>query len=142
MIQHRALAAVDGTEASTRAVMVAARMVKAAEAELVVLTAVPVSRHMVLTANMDERSIQRNLERTGQEALTTALTLLTRERVGAMFKVVYGPPAEAILAEVESSRAELVIMGRGSRTEPRDFLLGSVSDRVARHVKVPILLVP
>jgi nucleotide-binding universal stress UspA family protein len=33
-------------------------------------------------------------------------------------------------------------MGRRSRYEPKDLVLGSVSDRVARHVKVPILLVP
>jgi nucleotide-binding universal stress UspA family protein len=97
---------------------------------------------MVLTANMDERSIQRNLERSGQESLASALALLKQEQVGAVVKVIYGPPAEVILAEVQSSRADLVVMGRGNRTEPTDFLLGSVSDRVARNVKVPILLVP
>jgi nucleotide-binding universal stress UspA family protein len=122
--------------------VVAAQLAKTSGAELVVLTAVSVPQHMVLTANMDERSIQRNLERAAQESLASALELLKQEQVGAEVKVVYGPPAEVILAEVETSRADLVVMGRGSRTEPRDFLLGRVSDRVARTVKVPILLVP
>ncbi len=62
--------------------------------------------------------------------------------VGAEVKVVVGPPAETILAEIEASGADLVVMGRRSRYEPKDLILGSVSYRVSRHVKVPILLVP
>jgi nucleotide-binding universal stress UspA family protein len=142
LIRHRALVAVDGTDAAARAVRTAAQLAKASEAELVLLTAVSVPQHIVLTANMDERSIHHYLERTAQESLTGAVAVLRQEGVGAEVKVVYGPPAETILAEVNSSRADLVVMGRGSRTEPKDFLLGSVSDRVARNVKVPILLVP
>jgi nucleotide-binding universal stress UspA family protein len=142
LIIHRVLAATDGTEASLRGVVVAAQLVATIHAEFVLLTAVSVPQHMVLTANMDERSIHQYLERTAQEALAPALDLLRREGVGAEVKLVYGPPPETILTEVETSRADLVVMGRGSRTEPKDFLLGSVSDRVARNVKVPILLVP
>ena len=33
-------------------------------------------------------------------------------------------------------------MGRRGRDEPKDLVLGSVSDRVARNIAVPILLVP
>ncbi len=142
MIKHRALAAVDETEASARAVLVAAQLVGTSGAELILLTAVSVPQHMILTANMDERGIHVYLERTAQESLASALAILRQEGVGAEVKVVYGPPAETILAEIESIPADLVVMGRGSRTEPKDFLLGSVSDRVARSVKVPILLVP
>lgn len=142
MIIHRVLAATDGTEAAVRGVAAAAELVGSSHAEFVLLTAVSVPQHMVLTANMDERSIHQYLERTAQEVLTSALDVLRREGVGAEVKVVFGPPPETILAEVEATRADLVVMGRGSRTEPKDFLLGSVSDRVARNVKVPILLVP
>ncbi len=142
MIIHRILAVTDGTEASLRGVLAAAQLVEEIHAEFVLLTAVPVQQHMILTANMDERSIHQYLERTAQETLTSALDVLRREGVGAEVKVVYGPPPETILAEIETSRADLVVMGRGSRTEPKDFLLGSASDRVARSVRVPILLVP
>ena len=47
--------------------------------------------------------------------LTSALDVLRREGVGAEVKVVVGPPPETILAEVETSRADLVVMGRRSR---------------------------
>jgi nucleotide-binding universal stress UspA family protein len=42
----------------------------------------------------------------------------------------------------DSSGADLIVMGRRSRYEPKDLVLGSVSYRVAHHVKAPILLVP
>ena len=56
--------------------------------------------------------------------------------------MVVGPIPESILLEIEDRGVDLVVMGRRGRDEPKDLLLGSVSDRVARHVKVPILLVP
>ncbi|MFH0915333.1 MAG: universal stress protein [bacterium] len=142
MIFHRILAATDGTEASLRGVEAAAQMVARYQAEFILLTAVSVPQHVVLAANMDERTIQRYVERMAQEALGSAIDALRREGVGAEVKVVFGPPPETILAEIKSSGADLVVMGRRSRDEPKDLVLGSVSDRVARNVRVPILLVP
>ena len=142
MIFDRILAATDGTEASLRGVEAAAQLVARYQAEFVLLTAVSVPQHVVLAANMDERTIEAFVERMAQESLGSALEVLRRENVGAEVKVVIGPPPETILAEIEASRADLVVMGRRSRHEPKDLVLGSVSDRVARHVKVPILLVP
>ena len=45
-------------------------------------------------------------------------------------------------AEAAALGADLVVMGRNSRYEPKDLILGSVSYRVARHARVPVLLVP
>ena len=64
MIIHRVLAATDGTESSVRGVLVAAELVKEILAEFVLLTVVPVPQHMILTANMDERSFRINFELT------------------------------------------------------------------------------
>ena len=142
MIFNRILAVTDGTEASLRGVEAAAQMVARYQAEFILLTAVSVRQHVVLAANMDERTIQKYVERMAQEALGSAIHALRRDGVGAEVKVVFGSPVETILAEIEISLADLVVMGRRSRDEPMDLVLGSVSDRVARHVKVPILLVP
>jgi nucleotide-binding universal stress UspA family protein len=142
VIFDRILAATDGAEASLRGVEAAAQMVARYQAEFVLLTAVSMPQHVVLAANMDERTIEAYVERMAQESLGSALEVLRRENVGAEVKVVIGPPPETILAEIEASHADLVVMGRRSRHEPKDLVLGSVSDRVARHVKVPILLVP
>ena len=142
MIFSRILAATDGTEASLRGLEVAAAMVTACQCEFILLTAVSVPQHVVLTANMDQRAVQSYVERSARSSLSAAVQLLRSKGVGAEVKVVIGPPAESILAEIEASGADLVIMGRRSRQEPKDLILGTVSYRVSRHVRVPILLVP
>jgi nucleotide-binding universal stress UspA family protein len=142
LIFQRILAATDGTEASLRGVEAAAQIAVRYQAEFILLTAVSVPQHVVLAANMDERTIEKYVERMAQEALGSAVAALRSEGVGAEVKVVFGQAPETILAEIETSGADLVVMGRRSRNEPKDLVLGSVSDRVARHVKVPILLVP
>jgi len=142
VIFRRILAATDGTEASLRGVETAVRLVGLCQAEFILVTAVCVPQHVVVAATMDERTIELYLERMAQEALGSALAVLSREGVGAEVKVVFGSPLETILAEIETSRADLVVMGRRSRNEPKDLVLGSISDRVARQIRVPILLVP
>ena len=142
VIFTRILAATDGTEVALRGVEMAARMAARDNAEFLLLTAISLPQHLVLSANMGQRSVHGVAERMAQESLTPALAVLERWGVGAEVKMVIGPPAESILAEIETSGADLVIMGRRTRVEPKDLILGDVSYRVARRVAVPILLVP
>jgi nucleotide-binding universal stress UspA family protein len=142
LIFDRILVAVDGTDVSLRGVKVAAEMVARYNSELILLTVVSVPQHLVLSATMDQRTIGTYIERLAHGSLATSMAVLRETGVGAEVKAVVGPPAETILAEIESSRADLVVMGRRSRYEPKDLILGSVSYRVSRHVRVPILLVP
>jgi nucleotide-binding universal stress UspA family protein len=142
LIFGRILAAIDGTEASIRGVEVAAQVAARYGSEFILLTAVSVPQHMVLASTMDQRTIEGYVERMAQEAVGPATEVLRRLKVGAEVKALVGPAAEVILGEMESLGADLVVMGRNSRYEPKDLILGSVSYRVARHARVPVLLVP
>jgi len=142
LIFARILAATDGTEASLRGVEAAANMVAACQSEFILLTVVSVPQHVVLAANMDQRAVEKYVEQMARSTLGSAVELLRRKRIGAEVKAVVGPAAETILSEIEASGADLVVMGRRGRQEPRDLILGSVSYRVSRHVRIPILLVP
>ena len=142
LIFDRILAAVDGTDVSLRGVRVAAEMVARYGSEFVLLTVVSVPQQLMLSATMDQRAIGSYIERLAQGSLAPAMDLLRAQGIGAEVKAVVGPPAETILSEIEVCRADLLVMGRRSRYEPKDLILGSVSYRVSRHVRVPILLVP
>jgi nucleotide-binding universal stress UspA family protein len=131
----------DGTEASLRALRIATQLVARYDAELVVVTAVPVPDWLA-RQNMEHGAIERYVEGIAQKYLEEPLGLLREQTVGAEIRVVVGPVAESLVTEIEASGADLVVMGRRGRDEPKDLLLGSISDRVARHLKVPILLVP
>jgi nucleotide-binding universal stress UspA family protein len=138
----RVLATSDGTEAALRGVEVAAQLAERFQCELLVVTAVALPQHVALAATMDHRSIDAYVERMAQVAIAPTVEVLRRLGVGAEIKAIVGPAPEVILGELASSGADLVVMGRRSRYEPKDLILGSVSYRVARHVPVPILLVP
>ena len=68
-----------------------------------------------------------------------------RAQLGQMLEVAEvrkHRPEQEILAAAASHRADLVVMGtRGHRGVQR-FMLGSVSERVARACPVPVLIVP
>ena len=141
MVFTRIIAPTDGTEASLRGLEVAVELVVRYAAELVVVTAVSVPDWLA-RQSMEPGAIESYVEGNAQKVFESALSLLRQSGVGAAMRVVVGPAAESLLAEIERSHADLVVMGRRGRDEPKDLLLGTVSDRVARHVKVPILLVP
>jgi nucleotide-binding universal stress UspA family protein len=142
LIFARILVATDGTDVALRGVETAAKMAARDQAEILLLTVISMPQHVAMRVSADHRTIQVYVERMAQECLHSAVDLLSRMGVGAEAKAVVGEPAETILAEIEASAADLVVMGRRSRYEPKDIILGSVSYRVSRHVKVPILLVP
>jgi len=142
VIFERILATTDGSEGALRGVEVAAQVVARYQCEFIVISVVAIPQHVALAATMDQRAIAGYVERMAQESLRPATDLLCRMGVGAEIKALVGSAPEVILAEVTASRADLVVMGRSDRYEPKDLILGSVSNRVARHVTVPILLVP
>jgi nucleotide-binding universal stress UspA family protein len=141
VIFNRIFVPTDGTEASLRGLEVAMRLAADHQAELAVLTVVPVPDWLA-RQNMEQGAMEAYVEGIARKTLEGALDLLVAEKMGAEVKVVVGPAAESLVAEIVRSGADLVVMGRRARNDPKDLLLGSVSDRVARHVKVPILLVP
>lgn len=141
MVFTRVIVPTDGTEASLRGLAIAVELVVRYAAELVVITAVSVPEWLA-RQNMEDGGIESYVETNAQKVFEGAVALLRSAGVGAELKVVVGPAPESLLAEIESSHADLVVMGRRGRDDPLDLVLGSVSDRVARHVKVPILLVP
>ncbi|MBC7293481.1 MAG: universal stress protein, partial [Thermoleophilia bacterium] len=123
---RRILVATDGTDASLRGVDVAAQVAQQYGSELLLFTVV--SLPQALAANMGEQGISDYVERVGREALAPSLARLRALGIGAEVKIVVGPPAETILAEADNICADLVVMGRRSRMEPKDLVLGSVSD--------------
>lgn len=57
-------------------------------------------------------------------------------------ELVQGSSAETILRHADSLGASLIIMGTHGHGKLYHLLLGSVSNSVLKHAKVPVLLVP
>lgn len=74
-----------------------------------------------------------------EEAKQLARSLPASVRVESV--VAVGNAADEIAAHASSTRAELVLMGRGGGRAIRDVFLGSTAERVIRRGQLPILVV-
>lgn len=81
------------------------------------------------------------IEAAAQQALDSTVAR-TRERLqGAEALLLRGQPANEILAAIERTKADLVVIGTHGRHGLGRFLLGSVAEKVVRASPVPVLTV-
>ena len=86
-------------------------------------------------------SFEKYLEEIGKEALAYATKI--GEEAGVKVEPVFrkGRPAEEILEYAEENNIGLIIMGTQGLTGLKKFLIGSVTEKVLRHSKVPVMIV-
>ena len=84
--------------------------------------------------------LQVEMEEDAKEVATEAAQLFLDRGRNARALVVRGEAAEAILDTAESESADLIVMGRRGLGRLQGLLVGSVSERVARHASVPVFL--
>lgn len=76
-----------------------------------------------------------------QEILEKAKENLSAGSIAFTEKTVWGEPANEIIQEAEQGNYDLIVIGSRGLGEIKSWLLGSVSQRVVRHCKRPVLLV-
>ncbi|HWA88748.1 MAG TPA: universal stress protein [Rhizomicrobium sp.] len=137
------VAAVDGSDHSTRALEFAAKLAASFRAELVIVT---VSQRMVdeelrRFGRIESATIGDILE---QEAAALLLAAKTRaEALGAArisTAAEEGDPAAALLEHTRGTDA--LVIGRRGRGRLAGLLLGSVSQKLAALSPVPVTIVP
>jgi nucleotide-binding universal stress UspA family protein len=135
----RILAATDFSDASRRALALAAALAREAGAALTVVHVCEVPGYR------DEGPIPYDfatpLVANAQARLDEALSALERECPGVKGVLKLGTPWQEILATVPEVRADLVVMGTQGRRGVAHALLGSVAERVLRLSPVPVLTV-
>lgn len=139
----RMLAAVDGSEASTRAVEFAADLAAKFQAELVLVCVVgreALPDFAVMDVQLDQvRGGAGEAGGVGHFAESVARDALAKARKQAAARgaesirteVGFGDPAQEILKFQEQTGAELIVVGSRGRGRLAGLLLGSVSQKVA-----------
>ncbi len=136
----RILVPVDGSPGSERGLALAAALADGLDAEIMVVVAFnpPVTVRRRGTIATEEA--QSEMERDARELAEEATTLLVERGLRARGVAAEGDPVEAILESAERERADLIVMGRRGLGRLQGLLVGSVSERVARHAEIPVLL--
>jgi nucleotide-binding universal stress UspA family protein len=144
----RALIGVDASPVATRVVEAAATFPLPPETELMLATVLPSQEALVGAAPLVWTSLSGELDNILKSAVIEAedrLRALARvlqdrgENVAA--EVLRGDPATALISHVDSEEADLAIVGSHGEGGVDRFLLGSVSERLARHARSSVLVV-
>lgn len=141
---RRILVATDGSEASIGACRQVAGLLDPGEAEVRLIAVL--SSGLQAAAYDGYPHDDAAAERAAQAAVEAAVGVSRDLLEDAGFRVQvthrFGNPPDGILAEIEEWAPDLVVMGRRGLGFPARWLMGSVSDRVLRSARCPVLLVP
>jgi nucleotide-binding universal stress UspA family protein len=130
----------DGSDHARRAFEYGVEISKRFEARLQLIS---VARHAEHAETHDERDDSRRQARHFYEVAASELIESSAKRgVRAELVIVEGGhPAEAIVDTARKLGADLIVVGRRGLSGMTRFLIGSVSDRVARYAHCPVLLI-
>ena len=141
------LVAVDGSDASVRAIDTAIELAKQFGATLHMLHVV---REMQVPSNIGRLEDMEKMQRQRHEALTAVGDqIVTQAKRKAQSKgvsavesdIATGDPASAIIKYAEKNKDDLIIMGSRGLGQVEGMLMGSVSRKVANIAKAACMVV-
>lgn len=146
---EKVLVAVDGSEPSGRAVSFASELLRGRDVEVTVLYVVEEPGYVGVWADglmspeviVTPPEIRKELESRAERVLEEARSAMEGKGLKVRTRVRWGNPAAEIIDEARTGDHDLVVLGTHGHGALRGFLMGSVSDRVARHANCPVLLV-
>lgn len=137
---RRILVPVDASEGSQLGMAWADLIAETIGAEIIVVVAFNPPITIRRRGLLQTEHLQVEMEEDAKEVATEAAQLFLDRGRNARALVVRGEAAEAILETAESESVDLIVMGRRGLGKLRGLLVGSVSERVARHASVPVFL--
>jgi nucleotide-binding universal stress UspA family protein len=146
-VYRRIVVGTDGSSTADRAVDAAGDLARISGAEVQVVTAYRPVRAAVMagvSATGDALVPARlgNDERVAaEEVVRRARERLECNGVVAHSAARLGEPADALLAVAEEQDADLLVVGNRGLAGVRDYLLGTVADRVAHHASCSVFIV-
>src|SRR5690349_6148009 len=132
------LVALDGSPDASAALQHAASLARDQHARLVVMTVTPPP--MMYGGFGSGATVVANLESSFLKELDEAVRALPPD-VGVQSRATRGQAARRILEVAEDCNADLIVMGFHGHGRLHRAFRGSVSDKVARESKRPVLLV-
>jgi len=137
------LLATDGSEQAVLAAELVARFLPpGTRVELLTVLSLSLSTFGYMGELSDAKQRHAQIEEATAEATSRSREIL--EQAGHVIKVRHrlGNPPDEVLAEIERTGPDLVVVGRRGLGRTASLVLGSVSASLLRHSRVPVLVVP
>jgi len=139
MLKNLAVA-VDGSKTSERALAMAIELGKALSASLTLVTVAPL--HVVPAGTATAIPVIHDAEvKVHQELLNKLRDQVALSGLQVSTVLLDGFVAEELLRYLDEHPFDLLVMGARGLSAGQRFFLGSVSDAVVHHAKLPVLIV-
>ena len=141
---NRILVPTDFSETAAHALRYASGLARALGAKLIIVYAdsfVPPIDFTATVGAWDEFSFV-SMQARAQDDLRRDAAANVHPAVPYDIAVRVDPPLDGILAEARASDVDLIVMGTHGRTGFRRLIIGSVTEAVMRHARVPVIAVP
>lgn len=136
------LVPVDGSENSIRAVHFAVNLARDTDADLRLFYVFPASSMEIIgMAGLSRDDIDQAAQAAAQRVFDKVHGDIGDTGVNISDETSMGDPAEEIIRYTEDDPGVLVVLGRRGLSRMQSLLLGSVSDKVIRHAKSPVMII-
>lgn len=141
-LQRRILIATDGSEAANEAAAFGMEMVGCSGAKIYAIYVIDTTpyRSVSLDKIWSKETLD-EFERAGHEATSYVERIGKAAGVEVESRVLRGHPVEKIINFAEDNNIDMIIIGSLGKGGYERFVLGSVSEKVVSHAKVPVLVV-
>jgi nucleotide-binding universal stress UspA family protein len=141
----RLLVGIDGSDCGDRALKVAARQARAADAELLICYVISWSPYTFATP---EENAERHRRR--EEELQAAQTKLLKPRVAELSSAGlrveslarHGHPVKTLVRLADEREADVIVVGRSGDTSLKARIFGGTAAGLVQSASVPVLVVP
>ncbi|WP_214625784.1 universal stress protein [Paenibacillus agaridevorans] len=135
----RILLAADGSKNSIRAAEEAAKIASLITDSIVEVLFVAdlskVKEEVLHSQNHEDLVVKRH------EKLIPIAELFSSKNIAYDMKIITGDPGPAIVEYANQQTVDLVIIGNRGLNKFQEFVMGSVSHKVVKHVKCPVVVV-
>jgi nucleotide-binding universal stress UspA family protein len=144
---RRILLPVDGSENSEQTIDYALRIAEKEKAELIILHVSDSKRFTSLPDQSFENDEQVDAETEGNKIVNRVRSLIEEkeaysEDIRISTITVDGHPSETILKVATIKEADMIVIATSGKHMINRFLLGSVTEKIIRQSKIPVLVVP
>lgn len=133
---------VDGSEGASRAAVFAASLAVATGKPLSLIYVFPATPMALIgLASMSAEHIKQVEADAAREIFEKARTTIADTGVTISEKILLGDPANELIGYINQHPKSMLVMGRRGLSPIQSLLLGSVSEKVARHAHGAVTLV-
>jgi len=132
----------DFSDVSQRAVGYIKQLKGAGAQEVTILHVIDEKEVLVLSRIPDQYpAIMAHMEEDIEKEMAAIEADLTAEGFSVKRKVRTGKPFSEIMATAAEEKVSIIVMGSHGKSNINEMLMGSVSENVIRHARVPLLVI-